>query len=309
MFAFAIWDEQEQELFLARDPFGIKPLYYYQTDRLFLFASEIRALLASALVPRKLSTDGLTSYLQFGSVQDPFTMIDGVRSLLPGYCLTVRSRAKSLSYHESQYYNLKDSSIANFQVSQSRNLESRRNTKSREAVATELRQILEDSIRAHLVSDVPVAAFLSGGIDSSAIVGLMSRVSKEKLRTFNVSFDEVDFSEQSYANLIACRFGTEHNDIRLSAETLLGMLPDALAAMDQPTMDGINSYVVSKAVRDAGVKVALSGLGGDELFAGYPSFHRAMQLERLAAAPSAIRRFAATSGRAFLNGSARRRKF
>jgi asparagine synthase (glutamine-hydrolysing) len=314
MFAFAIYDQGPAtgdgagELILARDPFGIKPLYYYQEDRVFLFASEVRALLASGLVPRKLSREGLAPYLQFGSVQDPFTMIDGVRSLLPGHSLRVRSLEKSLSYHESQHYNLNDS-IANFQVSQSRNLESRRNSKSREAAATELRQILEDAVRAHLVSDVPVAAFLSGGIDSSAIVGLMSRVSDDPPRTFNVSFDEVEFSERSYANLIARKFGTEHEDIRLSAGTLVGMLPDALAAMDQPTMDGINTYVVSKTVRDAGIKVALSGLGSDELFGGYPSFRRAMQLGRLGRTPSTIRRLASTAGRRFTNGSARHRKF
>ena len=212
-------------------------------------------------MPRKLSTDGLASYLQFGSVQDPLTIIDGVQSLLPGHSLTVKCLDKSLSYHESQYYNLNDSSIASFQVSQSRNLESRRNPKSREAAATELRHILEESIRAHLVSDVPVAAFLSGGIDSSAIVGLMSRVSEEKPRTFNVSFDEAQFSEQSYANMIARKFGTEHEDIRLSAGTLVGMLPDALAAMDQPTMDGINSYVVSKAVQRCWIKGGAVGVG------------------------------------------------
>jgi asparagine synthase (glutamine-hydrolysing) len=308
MFAFAIWDEQEQELFLARDPLGVKPLYYYQTDGLFLFGSEIRALLASGVVSRKLSSDGLISYLQFGSVQDPFTIIDGVRSLLPGHSLTVRSLDKSLSYHESQYYNLKDSSIANLQVSQSRNLESCRKPKSREAGATELRQILEDSIRAHLVSDVPVAAFLSGGIDSSTIVALMSRVADQKPKTFSVVFNESQFSEAEHARVVAQKFGTDHQEILLAEEALLDLLPSALEAMDQPTMDGVNTYVVAKAVSDAGMKVAVSGLGGDELFAGYPSFRRALQLERLAIAPGVARRLASTAGRALTNGSARHRK-
>ncbi len=136
-------------------------------------------------------------------------------------------------------------------------------------------------MRQHLVSDVPVGAFLSGGIDSSAIVALMSRVADQKPKTFSVVFKESEFSEAAHAQLVAKTFGTEHREIMLSEDHLLGMLPDALEAMDQPTMDGINTYVVSKAVKESGVTVALSGLGGDELFAGYPSFRRAAALHRL----------------------------
>jgi asparagine synthase (glutamine-hydrolysing) len=296
MFAFAIWDEERQELFLARDQFGIKPLYYYQNQFVFIFASEVRALLQSGLVPRKLSREALASYLQFGSVQDPLTIVDGIRALFPGHCLVVKLQKDRLRAEISQY----STSL----VGQTDSLE----ISSRADAVKLLRVKLEDSVRAHLVSDVPVAAFLSGGIDSSAIVALMSRVTDESPRTFNVSFNEVKFSEQSYANLIAHKFKTEHEDIRLSSATLMGMLPNALAAMDQPTMDGINTYVVSKAVRDAGIKVALSGLGGDELFAGYPSFRRAMQLGRLGTVPSAIRCFAASAAHSFTNGSARHRK-
>ena len=164
-------------------------------------------------------------------------------------------------------------------------------------------------MRQHLVSDVPVGAFLSGGIDSSAIVALMSRVADQKPKTFSVVFKESEFSEAEHAQLVAKTFGTEHREIMLSEDHLLGMLPDALEAMDQPTMDGINTYVVSKAVKESGVTVALSGLGGDELFAGYPSFRRATQLHRLASAPFGLRRFASLAGRAMLNGDARRRKF
>ena len=144
-------------------------------------------------------------------------------------------------------------------------------SRSRQATAVKL----EDSVRQHLVSDVPVGAFLSGGIDSSAIVALMSRVADQKPKTFSVVFKESEFSEAAHAQLVAKTFGTEHREIMLSEDHLLGMLPDALEAMDQPTMDGINTYVVSKAVKESGVTVALSGLGGDELFAGYPSFRRA----------------------------------
>jgi asparagine synthase (glutamine-hydrolysing) len=297
MFAFAIWDEQKQELFLARDPLGIKPLYYYQTDHLFLFASEIRALLASGLVLRKLSLDGFASYLEFGSVQDPLTIVDGVQSLLPGHCLVVKTedrRPKTELFRCSgNLFNETSDSVP----------------ASRPEAVKLLRSKLEDSVRQHLVSDVPVGAFLSGGIDSSAIVALMSRVAGQKPKTFSVIFKEVEFSEADHAQLMAHKFDTEHREIMLSEDHLLSMLPDALDAMDQPTMDGINTYVVSKAVKESGVTVALSGLGGDELFAGYPSFLRAKQLRKMAMLPQPFRNAAGGLGRAFLNGSARHQKF
>jgi asparagine synthase (glutamine-hydrolysing) len=297
MFAFAIWDNERQELFLARDPFGMKPLYYYQTDRLFLFASEVRALLDSELVPRRLSRDGLLSYLQYGSVQDPLTMVKGVRAVMPGHTLVVRRQDGRLRTEACPYAN-------NFLD----RIDERVPASRPEAVKL-LREKLEESVRLHLVSDVPLGAFLSGGIDSSAIVALMSRVAEQKPKTFSVVFKELEFSEAEQARLVARKFGTDHREILLSEEHLLQLLPSALEAMDQPTMDGINTYVVSKAVKEAGVTVALSGLGGDELFAGYPSFQRAMQLHRLGTVPFAIRRLASLAGRAMLNGGARRGKF
>jgi len=283
-------------LFLARDPFGIKPLYYYQTEDSFLFASEIRALLASGLVPRRLSLEGLSSYLHYGSVQEPSTIIEGVRSLLPGHYLVVNGgdtvQVTDVEYARKGIGEEPTPPMSN----------------RREAVAT-LRYDLEESVRLHLVSDVPVGVFLSGGIDSSAVVALMSQVAGQKPKTFSVVFGEKEFSEASYASLIAKQFGTEHHEIPLAERDLLNMLPAALEAMDQPTMDGINTFVVSKAVKEAGITVALSGLGGDELFAGYPSFRRAVQLHRLATTPFAIRQFASAAGRAILNGSVRNRKF
>ena len=171
-----------------------------------------------------------------------------------------------------------------------------------------LRAKLENSVRAHLVSDVPLGAFLSGGIDSSAIVALMSRVADQKPKTFSVVFKESEFSEATHARLVARKFGTDHREILLSEENLLRMLPTALEAMDQPTMDGINTYVVSKAVKEAGITVALSGLGGDELFAGYPSFRRACNSSSYSRSPWLRHLSSAAGSRAsFLNGSARRR--
>jgi asparagine synthase (glutamine-hydrolysing) len=297
MFAFALWDVEREELFLARDPFGIKPLYYYAANDRFAFASEMRALLASDLFPRRLSSQGLSSYLQFGSAQDPLTMIDGVRALLPGHYLIVPRAGKKLQINESAYADYLTQDNSSPAISD-----------RREAVA-ELRQILEESLRQHLVSDVPLGVFLSGGIDSGALVALLNRVAPDNLKTFSVIFAESDFSEAAHARMIANAFNTDHREILLSEAGLLDLLPRALQDMDRPTMDGINTYVISKAVKEAGVTVALSGLGGDELFAGYPSFRRAEQLQRLAFVPQSLRTSVSNLGRVLLNGSTRRRKF
>lgn len=324
MFALAIWDERENELFLARDPFGIKPLYYFRTSDTFLFASELRALLASELVPRKLSQGGLASYLQFGSVQDPLTILDNVYSLLPGHALVVKRTCHHLETKLLAFPSPLADSGWHMANGRSRMADGKWPTdervsgqplaisnkpSTRAQAVKQLRSLLEDSVRMHLVSDVPVAAFLSGGIDSSAIVALMRRECGNIPRTFSVTFEESDFSEGEHARLVASKFGTEHHEIVLPEARLMEMLPEALQAMDRPTMDGINTYVVSKAVQDAGVKVALSGLGGDELFAGYPSFHRALQMQKLSNLPSAIRSAASSVGHVALNGSARNRKF
>jgi asparagine synthase (glutamine-hydrolysing) len=296
MFGFGIWDAQRKRLVLARDRYGMKPLYYYATPHVFVFASEVRTLLESGLVPKKLSITGVASYLRFGAIEAPLSIIDGVRCLLPGHYLTVEANGNELQ--------VKDAGFADDILEPGAN----NTVSSRKEAAHTLRTMLEDSVRAHLVSDVRVAAFLSGGIDSSALVALMSRVAEEPPKTFTVVFKEQDFSEESYARLLAERFGTEHHEIPLSEWSLLQMLPQALDAMDQPTIDGINTYVISKAVSEAGIKVALSGLGGDELFAGYPSFRRARQFRNLSAVPAPIRQAIARAGQAIFGNSVHQRK-
>jgi asparagine synthase (glutamine-hydrolysing) len=296
MFALAIWDSRREQLLLARDPFGIKPLYYYSNGTSLVFASEVRALLASGNVPKQLCAQGLASYFQFGSVISPLTMIEGVRSLPPGRYLTVSPNSNGLEVEESCYAEKLFSENGGAPIL------------DRHEAVRDLRDKLEESIHLHLVSDVPLAAFLSGGIDSSAIVALMSRVAEERPKTFSIVFEEKEFSEASYARLIAEKFETDHHEILLSESALFRMLPDALAAMDQPTIDGINSYVISRAVKDAGITVALSGLGGDELFAGYPSFRRVQKLRNLSVIPSSIRKAAARTGLTFLGNSVQQRK-
>ena len=295
MFALAIWDNQKRELILARDRFGIKPLYYYFFNDFLLFASELRALVATGFVPRKLSRAGLDSYLANGSVAAPHTILDGVRQLLPGHYLKVKAV-------ENGELELTTAKFATDFHGSSR-------PESRHEAVVQLRAELEESVRMHLVSDVPLGVFLSGGMDSSALVALMTKIGGQRAKTFSVVFEETDLSEEHYSRLVAQRFETDHCEIRLSETQLLGMLPDAIAALDQPTMDGVNTFVVSKAVKNAGVTVALSGLGGDELFGGYPSFRRALKFASLPAASKQVLRAAAGVGQHVLNGSVQRQKF
>jgi asparagine synthase (glutamine-hydrolysing) len=280
MYAFVLWDRDAERAILARDPFGIKPLYVYEADGGLLFASEVRAMLASNAVPRRMSRDAVRSFLETGSVIEPHTIIEGVWAVPAGTAIEVDVRDGMA------------------RLSAPRSFASHRPNRVDETVreageaARRVAEVLRRSVARHLVSDVPVSFFLSGGIDSSVVVALASELGAP-LETFTVSFAEEEFSEAGPARIVAERFGTLHHDIRVSGEALLGDLPAAFAAMDQPTLDGVNTFVISRAVREAGHKVVLSGLGGDELFGGYPSFARARHLRRLGAVPSAFRAVAA----------------
>ena len=260
MFAFALWDAPRKRLLLARDPMGIKPLYYHQSGPTFIFASEVRALLSTGLVPRKADPTGVLSYLTFGSVYEPWTIVEGVMSVPPGHVLTVENGSVS----SREYWNPLPS------LSQP---ESEPRSRHGTAVADPLPAILRDAVLSHLVSDVPVGVFLSGGIDSSALVAVLSH-NGVRANTFSLVFQEEEFNEGQYSREIARRFRTEHHEIPVSQQDTLAVLPEALCAMDQPTIDGINTYLVSAKTRAAGVKVALTGLGADEMFAGYSNFRR-----------------------------------
>ena len=294
MFALALWDGQKQILLLARDPLGIKPLYYYADQQQFIFASEVRALLATGLIARKLSQKGIDSYLANGSVEAPVTIIDDIKQLLPGHYLQVTA-------NESGTVELRD---VDFSIPNSQKFVGTRD----EAVAR-LRSELEESVRRHLVSDVPLGVFLSGGMDSSALVALMSRVTDQRPKTFSIVFDEKAYTEAPFSRAVAERFNTDHSEIRLSEDRMFELLPSAIAAMDEPTMDGINTFIVSRAVKRAGITVAISGLGGDELFAGYPSFRRALRFNAMSAASKRVLRAAAGVGKFAFNGSVQRHKF
>lgn len=271
MFAFAIWDARQHRLFLARDPMGIKPLYYFQSGSYFLFASEVRTLLGTGLVPRHIDQAGLINYLTFGSAYDPLTLVKDVRAVPAGCTLTWESG----TLRQSLYWDLVDEGPDAPRTQESVSAHSEMHAAER------LQSILEDAIRLQLVSDVPVGVFLSGGIDSSALVSILSRGGVTP-STFSIVFREAEFSEARHSRAVAAKFHTDHHEISVSQADVLTAIPDALRAMDLPTMDGVNTYFVSRETRHAGVKVALSGLGGDEVFAGYSSFRTVPRMERFA---------------------------
>lgn len=256
MFAFAVWDSRNERLFLARDRLGEKPLYYYAGPGLFTFSSELRSLLASGLVPRRLDTAGVASYLAFGAVQDPLTIIERVGSLPPGHTLAWEKGRLS----DQEYWSLAE--VASRPPA----------TDSREEAVEAIRKHLLQAVSQRLVSDVPLGIFLSGGVDSSCVVALACEVRGDPPDTFSITFGDSEFCEAAYSSRVAREFDCRHHQIGLGEARLLQEISGALAGMDQPSVDGVNTYLVSQATKQAGITVALSGLGGDELFAGYSSF-------------------------------------
>jgi asparagine synthase (glutamine-hydrolysing) len=272
MFAFALWDgrgpsrargdsDARPRVLLARDRLGIKPLYYAAAaDGTLLFASEVRALLASGGIERRIEPASVEAYLLFGSVVEPMTMVKGVFSLPPGHAMMISCGAPVAA-----------KPIAYWDLGATARESSEKAPKDMATAAQAIRPMLEEAVRSHLISDVPLGLFLSSGLDSMALAALASR-ERSGLHTFTVVFPELEFSEAPAARQIAARFGTEHRELLVTAEEMQGRLGEAVEALDQPSMDGVNTFFVSWAARQVGLKVALSGLGGDEVFGGYPTF-------------------------------------
>ncbi len=260
IFAFAIWDANKQFLFLARDQMGVKPLYYYWDRKSFFFASEVRALLKGG-VPARLSKEGLNGLLSYGSVQEPFTLIEKVFSLEPGYYIIIRGglQLEKHQYWQPDFTQLEDTNVKDAEV--------------------KTRMMLEEAIQSQLVSDVPLGAFLSGGIDSAAIVSLMRKVKPDAdLHTFSIIFEDPQYDEREFARLVAKKNETTHTELLMTGDMISKSLKAMISAYDQPSMDGMNSWCVSKLVKDSGITVALSGVGGDELFVGYGNFAKSRQI-------------------------------
>ena len=260
MYAFAILDKKENSIFIARDRMGIKPLYYFKSDQAFIFSSEIKALLSSNHVPRTINKRAIFDYLRYQTVHAPQTMIKDVKMLMPGHYIKINNNETKIQ----KYWELPQ----HFSGTE----------KSYDEVKKNVKELMYSSIEKRMMSDVPLGAFLSGGIDSSIITGIMSELSHQKINSFSVNFAEPEFSEGKYARIIAKQFNTNHTEILLKPKDFLHNLPQALKYTDHPSGDGPNSYIVSKVTKEAGITVALSGLGGDELFAGYDIFKQTHSL-------------------------------
>jgi asparagine synthase (glutamine-hydrolysing) len=261
MFAFAIWDASDQSLFLARDPFGIKPLYYADDGQTIRFASQVKALLEGGAVNTAPEPAGSTGFLIWGAVPEPFTLYRGIRALPAGAHLTVRRDNKPAI---DIYFCIRDELVR----AQGR-------SPSRRARNDVLDEALLDSVRHHLISDVPVGVFLSSGLDSTLVTALASDEVKRPLHAITLGFREyrgTDNDEVPLAEAVAARYGIRHETSFVSREDFESEFDNILAHMDQPSIDGVNTYFIGRAAARAGLKVTLSGLGGDELFGGYPSF-------------------------------------
>jgi len=296
MFAFALWDARRSRLVIARDPMGIKPFYYAEKkDNWFVFASEVRALLQSRLLDSRIDRRSLAGYLAYGAVQEPLTVYEGIFSLPRGCWQERDDRGNVVAGARYWQFPLPETSQRERRLT---------------AVVEEGRSILQESVRRHLLSDVQVGLFLSSGLDSTALLGLTPK--KHNLDAFTVSFpDHPEYNEILAAKVAAERFGVFHHDCPVSDSTALNWIHKALESMDQPSMDGFNSYIVSRAVREQGIVVALSGLGGDEVFGGYNLFHRVPRvynaLTWLSPFPEAVRTAAAWFATAFTNDTVRQK--
>lgn len=277
MFAFAIWDEGEHSLFLARDPYGIKPLYTADDGWTFRFASQVKALLAGGRVSRDPEPAGVVGFHIWGSVPEPFTLFREIRQLPAGHTQFIDEAGP----REPHCYCSISAILANGAAAP-----------MHVADAQEcLRAAVKDSVRAHLLADVDVGIFLSKGIDSGALLGLSQELGKAQMCALTLGFDEfrgIANDETAGAEQVAHLYGAKHVTKMVRRQEFLEDLPALLMAMDQPSIDGINSWFVAKAAAERGLKVAISGVGGDELLFGYPSFADVPRAVRMFALPAAI---------------------
>jgi asparagine synthase (glutamine-hydrolysing) len=262
MFAFVIWDDRKKQLFGARDRFGIKPFHYYLDDRSFVWGSEIKAINAARDIKRTISLEALDGYFTYGYILNEQSIFTQIKKLLPAHYFIL----KPFDDHKltiKKYWSIV------FDPDYS---------KSEEYWVESIKEVLLESVKLELVSDVPLGAFLSGGIDSSSVVALMSKASDRPVKTFSIGFKEKDFNELEYARMVAEKYNTEHHELMVEPESI-SLLPKLVQAYDEPFADSsaIPTYYVSKFAREY-VTVALSGDGGDELFAGYDSYHKIKQL-------------------------------
>ena len=258
MFAFALWDASAQKLFLVKDRYGIKPLYYYSGNSTLVFASTVGAIIASGLVYQEKNKDELIGFLLFGSVPLPATTFKNIQAVPAGHYLVVkRNGEKNLV----RYYD----PLPAFAEKKDVSFEEAKNN---------VRSLLQESVNLHLISDAPLGVFLSGGLDSSVLATLAAKSRERPITTLSVDFDEEEFSEKKYQEMVAKKIGSDHRRIKIKATDFFNSFDDIFEAMDQPTVDGVNTFFIAKAAKEVGLKVVLSGLGSDEIFCGYQSFKK-----------------------------------
>jgi asparagine synthase (glutamine-hydrolysing) len=280
MFAFAIWDEKKSSLFICRDRIGIKPLIYYWDGSQFAFSSEIKALLCDPSIPRDLDYEALRLYLTFSYVPSPYTIFQGIRKLDPGHYILL----KNGKLENRPYWDLPLSADAD--------TDSLSISNQAEIYKKRIYESVSEAVRKRLIADVPLGAFLSGGIDSSIVVGFMAKHSKEPVKTFSIGFKDIKlFDETEYAREVADHFGTDHHEFKLTYKDILDVFPRVLSTFDEPFADSsaIPTYIVSRETRKY-VTVALSGDGGDELFAGYRSYLGEYWYKRYMRIPTLLRK-------------------
>lgn len=273
MFAFVLWDARKRILFLARDPYGIKPLYYADDGWTVRVASQVKALLAGEKVSRLPEPAGIVGFFLMGSVPEPYTTYQEIRQVPAGCTMIVNETGPQ---EPKRYFSIAGSFDGR-----------KKAPDGKDAV----REALLDSVRHHFVSDVPVGIFLSSGIDSGSLAGLAVEAGIKRLETVTLAFQEFQgrpWDEAPLAEIVAQHYGIRHSTRLVRKEEFLEELPRIFEAMDQPSIDGINTYFVSKAAAERGWKAALSGVGGDELFGGYPSFWEIPRLVRRLRIPSRI---------------------
>jgi asparagine synthase (glutamine-hydrolysing) len=259
MFAFAIWDSLEQKLFLARDRLGIKPLYYFVTEDCLVFGSELKAILEYEEIPRKIDLEALDSFLTFEYIPAPLSIFKGIKKLLPGHILTLQDGKVTIH----RYWNIQFNSFKG----------------NEEELGQALYDLLKDAVRMRLISDVPLGAFLSGGIDSSTIVCMMSEMMDQPVKTFSIGFEDASYNELQYARTVSQHFGAEHHELTIQPDAVK-LVEDLVGYLDEPFADVsiFPTYLVSQLAR-RNVTVVLSGDGGDELLAGY-EWYIADKIER-----------------------------
>src|SRR3989441_4821165 len=278
MFAFAIWDRRLRRLFIARDRLGIKPLYYFYDDKKFIFGSEIKAILASPGIKPEFNQSTLAEYLAFGYLSGDETMFHGIKKLLPGHTLELDESGK-LSVEP--YWDLTVSADTD--------------DRPRDYYIKTYRELLEGCVASHLMSDVPLGVFLSGGLDSSAVAALTSKIRGEQIETFSVGYDEEAYSELPYAREVARHIGSRHHEVRLSRQEFFDSLPKLIWHEDEPIVwpSSISLYCVARLARER-VTVVLTGEGSDETLAGYTRYAWTLLNSRMdrvyrSIAPSALR--------------------